>query len=137
MTIVGFNFTKINAEKKEAAKDKINVSNNVSISDIEEKKLSIGSEKQKILGFSFEFISKYEPDIGSIKLNGEILVMDDSSKAKDVLDGWKKGKKIPKEIMTDILNAILAKCHIHALILSEEINLPPPVPLPKLQAAEP
>jgi len=31
----------------------------------------------------------------------------------------------------------MSKCNIQALILSEQINLPPPIPLPKLQASQP
>ena len=136
MTIVGFNFTKLEAEKKDMIKGKINVSNNVTISKVEEKKLAIGNDKQKVLAFTFEFVSKYEPNIGSIKFTGDVLFMDDSKKVKEILDGWEKDKKLPKEIMPGILNTALNKCNIQALILSEQINLPPPIPLPKLQAAE-
>ena len=41
-------------------------------------------------------------------------------------------KKIAKDIMSRVLNAVLAKCNIEALILSQEVNLPPPIPLPKV-----
>ena len=136
MTIVGFNFTKIDAEKKESVKGKININNNVSIKEVEEKDLSLGNQKQKVLSFTFEFISKYDPDIGSIRLIGDVLFMDDAKKAKETLDGWKKDKRLPKEIMTGILNAILNKCNVQALILSEQINLPPPIPLPKVQVGQ-
>ncbi|MDP7476100.1 MAG: hypothetical protein QF655_00510 [Candidatus Woesearchaeota archaeon] len=137
MTIVGFNFTKLEAEKKDMIKGKINVSNNVTISKVEEKKLAIGNDKQKVLAFTFEFVSKYEPNIGSIKFTGDVLFMDDSKKVKEILDGWEKDKKLPKEIMPGILNTALNKCNIQALILSEQINLPPPIPLPKVQPAQP
>ncbi len=137
MTIVGFNFTKLEAEKKEMIKGKININNNVSIKNVEEKKLSLANDKQKVLSFTFEFIAKYDPDIGSIKFVGDVLFMEESKKAKELLDGWKKDKKLPKEIMPSILNTVLTKCNIQALILSEQINLPPPIPLPKLQPAQP
>jgi len=133
MTIIGFNFTKIEAEKREMIKGKINVNNNVSIKQVDEKKLSITNEKQKVLSFKFEFMSKYDPNIGYIKFIGDVLLMEDSKKAKDILDEWKKDKKLLKEIMTPILNTVLNKCNIQALILSEHINLPPPIPLPKVQ----
>ncbi len=136
MAIVGFNFTKIEAERLEAAKGKINVSNNVTISKVEEKNLALGNDKQKVLAFTFEFTSNYEPKVGQIKLTGETLFMDDSKKAKEVLDGWKKEKKLPKEIMTGIINAILGKCNIQSLILSEQVNLPAPIPLPRVQSAQ-
>ena len=136
MTIIGFNFTKIDAEKKELVKGKININNNVSIKEVEEKDLSLGNQKQKVLNFTFEFISKYDPDIGSIRLICEVLFMDDSKNVKEILDGWKKDKRLPKETMTNILNTILSKCNVEALILSERINLPPPIPLPKVQVGQ-
>ena len=72
----------------------------------------------------------------SINFIGDILLMEEAKKAKEILDGWKKGKKLPKEVMTGILNTVLNKCNIQALIMSEQINLPPPIPLPKLQPAQ-
>ena len=42
--IVGFNFNKVNVERKEAAKGKISISNNVAIKDIEQKELPFGKE---------------------------------------------------------------------------------------------
>ena len=136
MTIVGFNFTKLEAEKKELVKGKININNNVSIKNVEEKKLSLANDKQKVLSFTFEFTAKYDPDIGSIKFIGDVLFMEESKKTKEILDGWNKDKKLPKDIMPHILNTVLNKCNIQALILSEQVNLPPPIPMPKLQPAE-
>ena len=136
MAIVGFNFTKIEAEKLEAAKGKINVSNNVAISKVEEKNLALGNDKQKVIAFTFEFTSNYEPKIGQIKLTGETLLMEDSKDIKNLLEGWKKEKKLPKEIMTGIINTILGKCNIQSLILSEHVNLPPPLPLPRVQTQQ-
>jgi len=137
MTIVSFNFTKIEAEKKEATKGKVNINNNVSINNVEEKDLALGSQKQKVLNFTFEFISSYNPNAGTIKLLGSVLFMDESKKVKEILDGWKKDKKVPKDIMAKILNVILNKSNIQALILSEQVNLPPPIPMPKVQIGQP
>src|SRR3989338_5494607 len=120
MTIVGFNFTKIEAEKKDLVKGKININNNVAIDKVEEKNFSLGSDKQKVLAFTFGFISKYNPDAGSIKITGDVLYMESSAKVKEILDGWKKDKSLPKEIMPTILNTVLNKCNIQALILSEQ-----------------
>ena len=136
MTIVSFNFTKIEAEKKETGKGKININNNVAITDVGEKDLSLGNEKQKVLSFTFEFTSTYEPKVGSIKLVGDVLYMDDSKKVKQILDDWKKDKRLPKDIMTGILNTILNRSNVQALILSQDVNLPPPILLPKVQVEQ-
>ena len=135
--IVGFGFTKLSAERREAAKGKIDINNNVAIKDIKEDNLSLGKDKQDVIRFIFEFASKYEPNVGSILFEGELLYMEEPKKVKEILASWKKDKKLPKEIMAGLLNTILTKCNIQALILSQEINLPAPIPLPEVQVAAP
>ena len=136
--IVGFGFTKLSAEKGEAGKGKIDINNNVSIKDVQEDNFSLGKDKQQnVLRFIFEFTSKYEPNIGNILFEGELLYMEESKKAKEILNDWKKNKKLPKEMMAGLLNTILTKCNVQALILSQQVNLPPPIPLPKVQMAVP
>ena len=134
--IVGFGFTKLSAEKGESAKGKIDINNNVSIKDVKEDNFSLGKDNQQnILRFLFEFTSKYEPNVGSILFEGELLYMEEPKKAKEILANWKKDKKLPKEIMAGLLNTVLTKCNVQALILSQQVNLPPPIPLPKVQMA--
>lgn len=134
MAIVGVNFTKISVEKNELAKGKININNNVSIKDVKEKDLIPGKNiDQKGLDFVFEFVSKYQPNLGEIKLNGSVLFVGSKKTVDDVMKSWKKDKKIPKEAMTAVLNTALTKCNIQALILSQQVNLPPPIPLPKVK----
>jgi hypothetical protein len=136
MAIIGFNFNKINVEKSEVGKGKVNISNNVAIKNIESKGISLGKDKQDALRFTFEFTSKYEPKLGNILLGGDVLFLTDAKKSKEIVDGWKKDKKVPKDIMAGILNTVLAKCNIQALILSQEVNLPPPIPLPKVKVGD-
>ena len=135
--IVGFGFTKLSAERKEAAKGKIDINNNVTIKNAEEADISFGKNNQSVIRFLFEFTSKYEPNVGAILFEGELLYMEEPKKAKEILAGWKKDKKVPKELMAGLLNTILTKCNIQALILSQEINLPAPIPLPKVQIQAP
>ena len=135
--IVGFGFTKLSAEKGEQAKGKIDINNNVSIKDVKEDSFPLGKDKeQNVIKFIFEFTSKYEPNVGTILFEGELLYMEEAKKAKEIISSWKKEKKVPKELMAGLLNTILTKCNIQALILSQQVNLPPPIPLPKVQMAQ-
>ncbi len=133
MTIIGFNFKEIKVSKKEGVKGKINIKNNVVITDIKEQDLNLGDKSQSALKFLFEFSSKYDPDLGEIILRGDLLFMESANKTKEILDGWKKSKNVPKDIMAGILNTVLSKCNIEALILSQKVNLPPPIPLPSVK----
>ena len=89
MAIVGFNFTKISAERKIAPKGKIGIKNNVSVQEVEKTDLFLGSMKQNGLKIIFEYRSIYEPKIGEILLEGEILDLEDEKIIDDILKGWK------------------------------------------------
>jgi len=136
MVVVGFNFTKINVERKNPLKGKVKITNNIAIKKVEIKDLALGKAKQQGLKFTFEFVTKYEPSFGEINLVGDILYMDQEKKIKEVTDSWKKNKSVPKDVMAQILNNILNKCNIQALILSQQINMPAPIPLPKVSVGE-
>ena len=89
--------------------------------------------KQKGLDFIFEYISNYQPDIGKIHLTGHVVYMEKEDIVDEVLKGWEKGKKLSKEMMGKIYNAVLTRCNIQSLIMSRDINLPPNLPMPKVK----
>ncbi|MBD3313743.1 hypothetical protein GF345_04845 [Candidatus Woesearchaeota archaeon] len=132
MAIVGFGFTKMLIQRKSEVKGKVNINNNVSIQDVEETDLSLGTAKQKGLKIFFEFKSEYQPDIAEILFEGHVLDVEDPKELAEITKGWKKDKKLPKTIMEPVVNSVLMKCNIQALIMSKELNLPPPIPLPKV-----
>ena len=131
--IIGFNISKIEAERSPEIKGKLSIKNNVQIKDIENADLFLGQSKQAGIRFKFEYTSDYEPKAGKILLSGDLIAVDEEPKAKEIVDEWKKSKKIPPEVMAQVLNSILTKCNIMAIILSREVALPPPVQLPKVQ----
>lgn len=136
MPIVGFNYTNIIVERKAPVQGVINVANNVVVTKIEEADLSLSQVKQDGIRFTYEFNSKYssqtEPEIGKVVLIGEVLYIEDLDKVKAILHEWQKNKKIAQEVMGPVYNTILEKCHVQALILSRDVNLPPPIQLPTI-----
>jgi hypothetical protein len=129
MTIIGFDFTKMHIERRKIIKGKINIANNVAVKAIEDVKMSFGPGKVG-LKFSFQFTTKYEPDIGDVIIEGEVIYLATEEEAKTVMAGWKKDKKIPKDIRIPLLNHVLAKSTIQAVMLSKEMGLPAPIILP-------
>ena len=75
MTIIGFNFRKINAERGPSVSGKVNISNNVALKSVEEADVPVGAKKQKALKFTYEFITKYEPNLGAINIEGDVLFL--------------------------------------------------------------
>ncbi|PIN74986.1 hypothetical protein COV22_00965, partial [Candidatus Woesearchaeota archaeon CG10_big_fil_rev_8_21_14_0_10_47_5] len=129
-------FTQISAEKKPNVHGKININNNVTIVDVQTADLFLGSIKQPGLRFLFEYKSTYSPGLGTIVLGGEVLYMGDANKNSEILASWKKDKKVSGSVISEILNHVLGRCNIEALLISREVNLPPPIPLPRLKSEE-
>ncbi len=132
MTVIGVNFTKINGERSGPVKGKININSNVSIKNVEKMSISLGKTNQEGLRFTFAFVTAYQPKIGAINLEGEVLFIGDSKQVKDVLTKWQKEKKVEPALLTSLMNNVLNKCNIQALMLSQMLNLPSPIPLPKV-----
>lgn len=130
MPIMGLNLDKINAIKSNPLKGKIDIKHNVKITDVQDYKLEIAKDKEA-LRFFFHYEVLYEPKIGSITLTGDVLYVEDPKKTKEILNDWKKNKKIQPDLAANIINTVLTKCTIKALTLSQEVNLPPHLPLPK------
>ena len=133
MTIIGFSFKKISAERTKGIKSaKVNVANNVSLKKVEESEVPGGVGKQKALRFTYEYVTTYEPSIGNITIGGEVIYLVAPDVVEKTVKEWKKNKKIEKKMLTPILNTILSKCSIKGLIISQDLNLPSPVQLPRV-----
>lgn len=136
MAIVSFNFIRMSADRKAAIRGRLNINNNITIKDVQEADLSFGKSQEAALRITFEFSSTYQPNAGEILLVGELIDMTDQTSVKDTVAAWKKDKKVPQQTMARILPTILNRCNIQALILSRDINLPPPIPMPRVNVAE-
>ena len=133
MTIISMGFTTMNVQRKSTKPGKMEINNNVSVKDVDVINLNIGSEKEKALRFEFEYSTKYNPDIAEIILHGDVVYATDEKTAKDTADYWKKKKDVQNPVIKEVLNAVLARCSVQALMLSRELNLPPPIPMPKIE----
>ncbi|MEM4259748.1 MAG: hypothetical protein QXG00_00770 [Candidatus Woesearchaeota archaeon] len=137
MAIIGFNFLKISIEKKSSLTGKVNITNNVSLTNVEETKLPIANDGQTSLRFIFRFSTIFEPDYGNIEIIGEVFWLIEKNEAGEIVKIWKKDKSLPADITQNVLNTILNKCNIEALFLCRDMNLPSPIPLPKFKTEPP
>ena len=134
--IVGFNFTKISAVRQAPVKGNMKISNRVSLTNVESADLAFGKEKQKVVRFSFQYVSDYEPGIGKVELEGDLIYAVPEADVKSVIAKWKKEKKVEATTMAPIINHILMRCNIQGLIVGQEVNLPPQLQLPKVQVKD-
>ena len=133
MAIVGFNFDKILVERLKPIEGQVKVKPDISIVDLKKHEVTLGSKKkEELLKFNFKFSVKYDPGIGDIIIDGHILIIEEPSEMKKVLDSWKKNKEIPSELMVFVLNNALLRCNIKALSMIQDVGLPPYIRLPTI-----
>jgi len=136
MATIGFNFTRMLVERKTNANGQITVSNNISIVNVEQYHLAMTPGANNALAISFKFELKYNPEIGNILLEGQVLELVSEQEQKDTVASWKEKKVLKKEMLGYIMQTILARCQIQGIILAKELNLPSPIPLPKIKLDE-
>lgn len=87
------------------------------------------------LSVGFVFTSNYEPNIGFIRIEGEIYIPANPKEADNALKEWKSsGKKhLPQEMAETVHNSIISNCMMETAVISREVQLPPPFPIPHVQ----
>lgn len=136
MAIISFNFTTVHAELTKSASGKIKIGNNVGITSAEKADINFADTSKGGIRFGFEYKSSYEPNIGHVLLKGTVIYLHDADKVKGVLETWKKDKKVSPEVGREVIDAVLQRSNVEALIVSRDVGLPSPIPLPKVQVKE-
>ena len=132
MTIVSFTFDRISAERTGKIKEKVDINHNFNINNIEKTDVVVLQGKKPAIKISFDFNVTYEPNIGKIKMSGDIVYLDKEDEISKLLDQWKKTKNLPVGVTSLVANTVLTKANIKALMLSQEVNLLPQIQLPKV-----
>tara|TARA_Y100000310_G_C20615344_1_gene780330 strand:+ start:152 stop:586 length:435 start_codon:yes stop_codon:yes gene_type:complete len=130
--IVGFNFNKISIERKNKPVQKMNVRYNIDFPDVREEAFPLKT-KQKGVSFDFKFSVNYDPNVALIGIEGTIGYIGTEEQIGKIVETWKKNKKIQKDILVDVTNLALHKCHIKAFELSQDLNLPAHLPMPSVK----
>jgi hypothetical protein len=129
MKIIGFGLKRLFGEKKDFNNKKINLSQNINITNVQKERLEITGEDA--ITITFVFSVNYSEDAGKIEIEGNILIIPDKEDLKEFSKTLKE-KSIPDKYKPHIFNFIMAKCNIKALSIEDELNLPPHIPMPRL-----
>jgi len=137
MQVIGFNFTKIFAEKETGA-GKYSLNTNIEFTDIKKETLGLFKDSRGLkITFKYSVVysddsKKKEEKTGLLEFEGHIVFAADKTEEKELLKSWKK-KQMPPSFQIPFYNLVLKKCSPKAVYLADELNLPSPVPLPKIQ----
>jgi hypothetical protein len=98
------------------------------------KEITVPGVNKKVISMGFEFTTRYDPSLGMVKVEGEILYASDS-KAK-ILSHWKKNKSLPKDIDIEVLNHLFRHSLLKISNIAEMLQLPPPLRFPVVRPKE-
>ena len=132
MAIIGLTFDSVEAkrDKEQRIRAEIKVNSVPRINNIKEVTIStIGGKK--VLSLDFEFVTNYDPKVGEIKIGGSLLYMTDDN--KKLLKLWEKEKKLPEKPSLEVLNYLFRKCLLKVSNIAEDLQLPPPLPMPTIK----
>jgi len=124
MTIKSFELKAIDAERyieRGEKRDNIKINHNSSVTKMK----NIDSKTTHI---DFRFTANYS-GMGKIKIEGSMKYVGEHS---DLAQKWQREKKMPNDVAKQIHTAIIKKCIPEAVGIAKNINLPPPIPLPKV-----
>ena len=131
MTIVRVNLNKVDAERSlDNPGGPINIKNNVSLKEV--KDMDFNKEGKKGLIFGFEFSCSYEPNLGKILVNGQVVYVEEAKLIDEIKESWEKEKRVPTTVMEQVINAALHKGNVQAIKTAEDVGLPSPLPMPKV-----
>jgi hypothetical protein len=128
MPVIGLKFDSFDAKRnKEGFSGEMKINSTPKIVSVKE--IDVGAIGKKALAMGFEFATQYNPEIAQIKVNGEIIYMNDKQKA-EILKVWKKNKKLPDAVGIEVLNHLFRHCLLKVSNIAEDLQLPPPLNFP-------
>ena len=84
-------------------------------------------------GMSAEFrLTINYTGIGFIKLEGQVIMAGEGDVAP-ALSEWRSSGNLPTATANVVHNAVMSHCMPTALLVSRDVQMPPPFPLPRIQ----
>lgn len=103
----------------------IGVKNNMLIKEIDEKK--IGDKQALILTCDLltTYMQETDKPVSQFLLEEEVLYTDDEKNLKEVMDEWKKNKKLPKKFEDNIIKGLNTICMYDMQFFTNRMRFPP------------
>lgn len=128
MPIKNLEIKSIDAERfteKNEVKKNVRIDHNSSVTKMKK----AGKKRTKVF---FRFTASYS-GMGRIEIEGTILYQGDFP---NLSKKWRDTGEMPNEVANEVHSAIISHCIPEAVLISKEIQLPPPIPLPKVNVSK-
>lgn len=93
--------------------------------------VGINKKGEDLLEVPFVFTISYNPGVAQISLKGQSLVNGTEDELEQIIKDHKEKKSPPPLVLQSISNVVF----LESVIICRSLNIPPPIPLPKISPA--
>jgi len=93
--------------------------------------VGIDKKREDMLEVPFVFTINYTPAVAQISVKGRSHVTGSKEELKQILEEYKEKRPPPPVIVQSISNVVF----LESVIVCRTLNIPPPIPLPKIPPA--
>lgn len=118
------------AEKEGSPQGDVNVNYSSNLTDVEE--ASVSSLDDPVARISFELDLTYtsnDAEVAEMGFEGNVLWQ---RNAEDVISSWEESGEIDQDVAASVTNHIYRKCLTRAVGMADALDLPSPVPMPRV-----
>lgn len=130
--IVGFSISQMQAEGGEGkGQGDVQVNYSPELKGVSDKK--VAAFEDKIAAIDFSFTISYRRDkkeFANISLAGQVLWKGD---VEHLLATWQEKETLPAEMYESFMNNLYRRCLTRAVSTAETLNLPSPIPMPRIR----
>lgn len=129
MIRVNVSITNVSAEKfwdVQKPMPPIKINTNLNLVAVEKK-------KEDFLEVPFVLTVNYNPSIAQINLKGKASVTGNKDEIDKIYRGYEEKKPPPQVVVQSISNVVF----VESVLISRTLNIPPPIPLPRIPAKKP
>ena len=95
--------------------------------------VGINKKSEDLLEVPFVFTINYTPGVAQISMKGKSHVTGSADELEQILKEHKEKKPPPPVILQSISNIVF----LESVLICRTLNIPPPIPLPKIGTAPP
>jgi hypothetical protein len=95
--------------------------------------VGINKKSEDLLEVPFVFTINYTPGVAQISMKGKSHVTGSADELEQILEEHKEKKPPPPIILQSISNIVF----LESVLICRTLNIPPPIPLPKIGTAPP
>lgn len=90
----------------------------------------------ELLELTYVYTANYEENFGQLRIKGILLAREEEKLANEIVDTWKKGKKVPDGYAETVLSAINYSGSANGTLLARVLGLTAPLIPPRIQISK-